>query len=192
VQHQPEHVYDDPINAAGQRVAQAAATLAQIAATVARIAALRAERAADRDAAAAARLRALREAELAAARARWAPALDERWLRDAPLLDVGGAWGAGAPWADVDRGAAEAADRCEQRLRTLAPDAMRRYHTRREQGWDRASRWRIPRRCSPTGHGCGRESPGSGTRSPATPRRPAPQPTGSGPRLARAPRRAAR
>ena len=79
---------------------------------------------------------ALREQEGAAreaARARWAPALDPRWLAQADLLTAGRAWGAAAPYADNPE-AASALRRAEERLRVLHPYAMDHYDRLRYEG----------------------------------------------------------
>jgi hypothetical protein len=83
--------------------------------------------------------RALQEQERAAradVRARWAPAHDARWLAQADLLQVGGVWGAAAPYADTDPEAASALRKAEGRLRVLHPYAMARYDRLRVEGAD--------------------------------------------------------
>jgi hypothetical protein len=66
----------------------------------------------------------------------WTPAGDPEWLRQASTLDVGRAWGAAVPWAPTDPTAAAAQGACEERLRDLHPDAMRRYDWLRQDGAD--------------------------------------------------------
>ena len=75
-----------------------------------------------------------RRAAQEAARSAWAPARDRSWLADAGLLDVARAWGAAAPFANDDPGAAAALRACEQRLRELHPYAMARYDRLRSDG----------------------------------------------------------
>jgi hypothetical protein len=84
-------------------------------------------------------LKAHARAELAAARARWAPANDPQWLRGAGLLDVGAAWGAALPYADpaserFERSAQATVEKCESRLRNLHPYGMARYDRLRADG----------------------------------------------------------
>jgi hypothetical protein len=78
-------------------------------------------------------------AERDAARAAWAPALDREWLRNAPVMDTAGAWGAAMPYADrsvpwYEPGAATALRKSEERLRHLHPYAMARYDRLRGDG----------------------------------------------------------
>ena len=68
------------------------------------------------------------------ARATWAPAHDARWLRQADVLQTAQTWGAAAPYAETDPGAAAAMRKSEQRLRTLHPHAMARYDRLRAEG----------------------------------------------------------
>ena len=72
------------------------------------------------------------DAGRAAARADWAPALDEDWIRGADLASVARIWGAAMPYADPlspwhEPAAGTAMRRCEDRLRVLHPYAMRHY-----------------------------------------------------------------
>jgi hypothetical protein len=89
------------------------------------------------------RTRRLREAQeiadRAAARARWAPANDPSWLRNAGLADTATAWCAAVPFADpasprFDPSAVDAARNCETRFRDLHPHAMDRYDRLRGDG----------------------------------------------------------
>jgi hypothetical protein len=80
------------------------------------------------------------QADRAAARASWAPALDPDWLRQADLLEIARVWGAAAPHADPadpwhEPSAATARGRCEERLRDLHPYAMRQYDRFRGYGY---------------------------------------------------------
>lgn len=84
-------------------------------------------------------LKARARTELAAARARWAPANDPQWLRGAGLLDVAAAWGAAVPYADpaserFEQSAQAAVGKCESRLRDLHPYGMARYDRLRADG----------------------------------------------------------
>ena len=116
--------------AAGQKVAELAAVAAMLGQVAAQVKARQVSRAADalaRD-----------EAALAAARARWAPALHPEWLADATLRNVATAWGSAAPWEQADSEAQAALEACETRLRELHPYAMRRFDDLRSRGWARA------------------------------------------------------
>jgi hypothetical protein len=115
--------------AAGQKIAELAAVAAMLGQVAGQVRARQTSRAADRLAS--------EEADLAAARARWAPALHREWLADAGLRDVAGAWGAAAPWEHADAGAQAALDTCEARLRELHPYAMRRFDELRGRAWAR-------------------------------------------------------
>jgi hypothetical protein len=84
--------------------------------------------------------------KLAAARARWAPALHPEWLADASLTEVARAWGSAVPYENADPGAAVALDACEMRLRDLHPYAMRHYDKLRKAG---ASRYDAMRSAAP-------------------------------------------
>ncbi|GAA1892370.1 hypothetical protein [Actinomadura bangladeshensis] len=78
----------------------------------------------------------LRRAALAEARSRWGRAHDNKWLRQANLLDVAEAWGAAVPYADGNASAALAVRKCEERLRRLHPHAMSHYDRLRAEGTD--------------------------------------------------------
>jgi hypothetical protein len=80
------------------------------------------------------------QAELAEARASWAPGLDPDWLRQADLLQTARVWGAAAPYGNLadawcDPSAVTALSRCGERLRQLHPYAMRQYDRFRGQGF---------------------------------------------------------
>ena len=135
--------HPDPLtDAAGlalQRATQLASTAATCAQVIVHLRTHSARTAAERGEHARQALTAQTRADHAAARAGWAPALDSAWLRAADLYSTARAWGAAAPYADPSRpwhdpSAAVAAHRCEQRLRTLHPYAMRRYDHLRGQG----------------------------------------------------------
>lgn len=135
-----EH-YDDPMREAlGQaagRTAQLTSLLAVAAQVAVDIARRRAELSQARDLAARRQLERQTHAVRQAARTRWAPAHDARWLGEADLLDVGRIWSTAVPHA-TDGPTAEAAVRkCEERLRRLHPHAMADYDRLRADGLDR-------------------------------------------------------
>lgn len=82
-------------------------------------------------------MKAERTAHYAADRVTWSRTSEPRWLQDAAVPDLGRAWGAAAGWADTDPAAAKAADRVEDRLRTIDPEAMAGYDRARGAGADR-------------------------------------------------------
>lgn len=127
---------------AAAKVAQALAVAVQIAEAVVR---LRSQKAAGREAGARqleSAARAERTAHYAADRVTWSRTSEARWLEDAPIPDLGRAWGAATGWADTDPAAARAADRVEGRLRTIDPDAMADYDYARAAGVDRMTAMR--------------------------------------------------
>ncbi len=93
-----------------------------------------------RDAADKARTAAVQtRAQWAELRTNWAPALDERTLASADMLETAKLWGAAAPYADQHPEAKIAADNAEGRLRELRPQTMSVYdRLRDEQGMSRA------------------------------------------------------
>lgn len=130
--------HPDPIREAASHNAQRAAQLMSVAIAAAQgYIMYRSRRAAMRAAADEQEAQSLREQERQAvqqARAGWAPALDQRWLGQADLLQAARAWGAAAPYAEADATAATAMRRSEQRLRVLHPYAMARYDRIRGDG----------------------------------------------------------
>ena len=127
---------------AGAKVAQALAVAVQVAEAVVR---LRSQKAASREAAARqseGAMKAERTAHYAADRVAWSRTSEPRWLQDASISDLGRAWGAATGWADTDPAAARAADRVEDRLRTIDPDAMTDYDQARAAGADRMTAMR--------------------------------------------------
>ena len=79
------------------------------------------------------------QADRAAARVSWAPALDPDWLRQADLLQTARVWGVAAPYGNLadpwhDPSAVTALSRCGARLRDLHPYAMRQYDRFRGNG----------------------------------------------------------
>lgn len=134
----PSAHHPDPIGEALNRSSQKAAQFVSMAGAAYEIAARRKQIRAARDAARSEQQRrALYEQERAvhaAARARWAPALDARWQGQADLLQAGRVWGAAAAYAGTDPEAASALRRAEDRLRVLHPYAMARYDRLRDEG----------------------------------------------------------
>ena len=134
----PSAHHPDPIGEAFSHSSQKAAQFISMVGAAYEIAARRKAIRAARDAARTEQQRrALQEQERAAraaARARWAPAYDARWLAQADLLQAGRVWGAAAPYADTDPEAASALRKAEERLRALHPYAMARYDRLRVEG----------------------------------------------------------
>lgn len=127
---------------AGAKVAQALAVAVQVAEAVVR---LRSQNAASREANARqleGAAKAQRTAHYAADRITWSRTSEPRWLQDASMTDLGRAWGAATGWAYTDRAAARAADRVEDRLRTMDPDSMAGYDRARAAGADRMTAMR--------------------------------------------------
>src|SRR5689334_890736 len=127
-------LFGDALSYSSQRMAQLA-SLVTAAATV------EARRKTQRNAAKTIRserdLRELHDQERAAyqlARAGWAAARDPRFLDQADLLQAARAWSAAAAYAGADPEAADAARRCEERLRALHPYAMGWYDRLRREG----------------------------------------------------------
>jgi hypothetical protein len=125
----------------GDAVSHSSQRLAQLGSLVTAAATMEVRRRAQADALQAARgeqeLKALREEERVArqaARTRWAPAYDSRWLAQADLLQTVGVWGAAAVDADADPEARAALRKCEERLRVLHPYAMAWYDRLRSEG----------------------------------------------------------
>ncbi len=135
---QQEGPHPDPVTqattSAGQKLAEFAAVAALLAQVTAQFRARRAQQDADRTA--------LEDADRAAARARWAPALDRGWLADADLRDVARAWGSALPYEDTDAAAREALNAAEARLREIHPYGMRAYDKLRDGGRARAEAMR--------------------------------------------------
>ncbi len=78
-------------------------------------------------------------AQWAELRTKWAPALDERTLASADLLETAKMWGAAAPYADQHHEAKIAVENAEVRLRELRPQTMSVYdRLRDEQAMSRA------------------------------------------------------
>lgn len=83
--------------------------------------------------------RAARFTSHATARLAWAPALDERWLRNADVHAVLDAWAPAVGWAATDAAARDAAALIEQRLAASFPAAMEGYAQARSEGHDAAT-----------------------------------------------------
>ena len=169
-----EAPHPDPVaqgaGVAGQKLAEFAAIAALLAQVVAQVRARQASQAADQVTAG--------EAELAAARAGWAPALDRGWLADAALRDVAGAWGAALPYEAADPAALAALAAAEARMRDIHPYAMAAYDKLRAQGYSRADAMReaVPQflmhprpRPAPRDAQAGRYLPGPAAGTPAPP-----------------------
>ncbi|MDP9416757.1 MAG: hypothetical protein M3P48_02760 [Actinomycetota bacterium] len=128
--------HDDPNSEGTARVLQMAAMAASVTEALVRLSAQRTVERQHADERAASAARAQRQADHVAAQVAWTPASDPEWLREAGALDVGRAWSAAVPWALTDPAAAAAQGACEERLRDLHPDAMRRYDWLRQDGAD--------------------------------------------------------
>ena len=131
--HYPEP-FGEALSHSSQRVTQLTSLVATAAEVAIRLKAARAARQAAQDEQA---RRVLDEQERVAgaqARVKWAAAHDARWLAQADLLQTAGTWGAAAPWAGNDPGAASAMRKSEERLRTLHPFAMAHYDRLRSEG----------------------------------------------------------
>ena len=132
--------HPDPFGEASHSVAREAAQFASIIVSLGRVVVKRKMNRQQLQAARTERerraLKAQQSAERAAARARWAPANDPAWLRNASLLDTAAVWGAAVPYADPSRepSAVSAVQNCEGRLRELHPYAMARYDRLRGDG----------------------------------------------------------
>lgn len=134
-----EQSYHDPGADGVARVAQAAAMSLAIVEALARLQQERTAQRATDDERSAAALRAEREASHASARVAWAPALNDRWLRRADLPQLLGAWAPATGWSSSDPDAHDAADRTEQQLAAMNPEAMHRYAQARAEGLDPAA-----------------------------------------------------
>jgi hypothetical protein len=66
----------------------------------------------------------------------YAKARDPQWVQSASGTDLFTAWSAAAGWRELDTGAADVADRVEERLAALYPEAMYRYRDALESGED--------------------------------------------------------
>lgn len=130
--------HHDPVSESVGHAAQRAAQLISVLATAAQAYVIyRARRAAIRAAQDERASRALEQQQRLAweeARLGWAPALDQRWLGNADVIETARAWGTALPWAEADEDAAMAIRLAEGRLRELHPYAMARYDRLRADG----------------------------------------------------------
>ena len=126
--------FGEALSYSSQRAAQMVSLVAAATEVALRRRALHAARQAARDEQEWRMLQVQERALRARVRARWAPALDPRWLAQADLLQAGRTWGAAAPYVDADPEAATALRRAEERLRTLHPYAMTQYDRLRDEG----------------------------------------------------------
>jgi hypothetical protein len=129
----PDHT-DDPVAAAGGKVASYLSLATVAAEAIAQLAAARARERAVTDERTAAALRARRQAAYSQARLGWAPILDPKLRERTGVLDAGLVWAKAQAWRP-DLAAERASDLAEDRLRDLRPDVMERYD-RRAEGTD--------------------------------------------------------
>ncbi len=66
----------------------------------------------------------------------YAKARDPRWVQSASGTELFKTWSAAAGWRELDTGAADVADRVEERLAALYPDAMHLYRDALDAGED--------------------------------------------------------
>ena len=126
---------EDPLAAAGAKVAGYASVAAVVAEAAAQMAAARARNRAATDEQRAAALRAQHQADYARARVGWAPFLDPELREQAGVRDAGLAWARAQQWRP-DPEAERVSELAEDRLRTLRPDVMERYDRLRAEGTD--------------------------------------------------------
>jgi hypothetical protein len=129
--------HPDPGGEAAARAAQLAAMTVSVAEAVVR---LRAQRVYDRAVAGdqtAAADRARQAADAATARVVYGAALDATWRRTASTSELLDAWAAAGAYLDGDPTAALAAERVEERLRRLHPEALAAYDPGRSGGFPR-------------------------------------------------------
>jgi hypothetical protein len=130
----PDHT-DDPVAAAGAKVASYLSLATVAAEAIAQLAASRARERAVSDERTAAALRAQRQAAYSQARLGWAPILDPKLRERTGVLDAGLVWAKAQAWRP-DPAAERASDLAEDRLRDLRPDVMERYDRLRAEGTD--------------------------------------------------------
>src|SRR5664280_665392 len=130
----PDH-NDDPVAAAGAKVASYLSLATVAAEAIAQLAAARARERAVTDERTAAALRAQRQAAYSQARLGWAPILDPKLRGRTGVLDAGLVWAKAQAWRP-DPAAERASDLAEDRLRDLRPDVMERYDRLRAEGAD--------------------------------------------------------
>src|SRR5664280_2153059 len=130
----PDHT-DEPVAAAGGKVASYLSLATVAAEAIAQLAAARArERAVTHERTAAA-LRAQRQAAYSQARLGAQPSLDPKLRERTGVLDAGLVWAKAQAWRP-DPAAERASDLAEDRLRDLRPDVMERYDRLRAEGTD--------------------------------------------------------
>src|SRR5664280_410524 len=130
----PDH-NDDPVAAAGAKVASYLSLATVAAEAIAQLAAARARERAVTDERTAVALRAQRQAAYSQARLGWAPILDPKLRERTGVLDAGLVWAKAQAWRP-DPAAERASDLAEDRLRDLRPDVMKRYDRLRAEGTD--------------------------------------------------------
>jgi hypothetical protein len=123
--------HPDPFADAAQDAARDAAQIGSIVFAMGRMAVQYTRHRSEQDRRAAEEQKA---ADLAAARAWWAPGNDRDWLRNAGLVDTATVWSAAVPHAGFDDSALSSVQNCERRLRDLHPYAMSRYDRLRADG----------------------------------------------------------
>lgn len=134
-----EQNFHDPDAEGVARAAQVAANSLTITEALARLQQERTLQRSIDDERTAAAARADKQASHAAARVAWTPALNDRWLQRADVPQLLGAWSPAVAWSTSDPDAHDAADRTEQRLAEMHPEAMRRYFLARGEGMDPAA-----------------------------------------------------
>ena len=126
---------EDPLAAAGTKVAGYVSVGVVVAEAAAQIAAARARDRAATDERRTAAVRAQHQADSARARMGWAPFLDPKLRAQASVRDAGLVWARAQQWRP-DPEAERVSTLAEDRLRTLRPDVMERYDRLRTEGAD--------------------------------------------------------
>jgi len=126
---------EDPLAAAGTKVAGYVSVAVVVAEAAAQIAAARARDRAATDERRTAAVRAQHQADSARARMGWAPFLDPKLRAQASVRDTGLVWARAQQWRP-DPEAERVSTLAEDRLRTLRPDVMERYDRLRTEGAD--------------------------------------------------------
>src|SRR5664279_3195119 len=126
---------EDPLAAAGTKVAGYVSVAVMVAEAAAQIAAARARDRAATDERHTAAVRAQHQADSARARMGWAPFLDPKLRAQASVHDAGLVWARAQQWRP-DPEAERVTALAEDRLRTLRPDVMARYDRLRAEGAD--------------------------------------------------------
>src|SRR5664280_1875609 len=124
---------EDPLAAAGTKVAGYVSVAVVVAEAAAQIAAARARDRAATDERRTAAVRAQHQADSARARMGWAPFLDPKLRAQASVRDAGLVWARAQQWRP-DPEAERVSTLAEDRLRTLRPDVMERYDQLRTEG----------------------------------------------------------